>query len=267
METIAVIIMVALFIILMAFVFSAALLTPIIGKRNLLFVVSLGFIVGIIGGAFFIVPVMDDIPGIATSFYLSTSNELETLNVDVSTNLDTNQFIENTKKLDGVKSVTVSGVTLKTTSFTDTWKTNLKSRIPAAIKGIKSVQIPTNDTIEIQVQNQASTPEAVKKLDDWLMLVAAIDIRYSMAHASVEVESSRVYDVSKELSKDAVVKEIKGPTQDKINYIKSIIPDKFNVIILCGFIGILVGLAGVFIDTLISLYNDMKKKVKKKEKT
>lgn len=266
MESIAVIIMVVLFIVLMVFVFSTALLTPIIGKRNLLFVVSIGFIVGIIGGAFFIVPVMEDIPGIATSFYLSTSSDVETLNVDVSTNMDTNQFIENTKKIDGVKNVTVSGVTLKTTQFEDRWKNSLSTRIPTAIKGIKSVQIPTNDTIEIQIQNQANTPEAVKKLDDWLMLVAAIDIRYSMAHASVQVESSKVYEVSKQLSKDAVVKEIKGPTQDKINYIKSIIPDKYNVIILCGFIGVLVGLAGVFIDTLISFFSDMKERMKKKGK-
>ncbi|MGZ7160998.1 MAG: hypothetical protein ACXVHR_11040, partial [Methanobacterium sp.] len=82
----------------------------------------------------------------------------------------------------------------------------------------------------------------------------------------IQVESSKVYSVSNELSKDAVVKEVKGPTQDKINYIKSIIPNKFNVVLLCGVIGLLTGLAGVFVDTLIDLINNIKERVKKKEK-
>lgn len=250
----------------MVFVFSTALLTPIIGKRNLLFVLAIGFVVGIIGGSFFIAPVVEDIPGLATSFYQSTSNEVETLNVDVSSNIDTNQFIENTRKLDGVKGVTVYGVTIKTAAFGDTWKTTFQNRMPVAVKGVKSVQIPSNDTIDVQVQEGYSTPETIKKAEDWMMLVSGTAVRYSLAHASVQVESPKVYAVSRELSKDAVVKEVKGPTQDKINYIKSIIPNKFNVVIICGFVGVLTGLAGVFVDTLIGLFSDMKERIRKKDK-
>ncbi len=266
METIVVILMVALFVILMAFVFSTALLTPIIGKKNLLFVLAIGFVVGIIGGLFFIAPVVEDIPGLATSFYLSTSNSVETLNVDVSSNLDTNQFIEKTRSLDGVKSVTVYGVTIKTAAFSDSWKTTYQNRIPVAVKGIKSVQIPSNDILEVQIQDGYNTPDTIKKLEDWMMLVSGIAVRYSLAHAAVEVESSKVYSVSKELSKDAVVKDIKGPTQDKINFINSILPNKFNVVLLCGFIGLLTGLAGVFVDTLIGFINNLRDRLKKKDK-
>ncbi len=265
METIAVIIMVILFIVLMVFVFSAALLTPIIGKKNLLFVVAIGFIVGIIGGAFFIAPIMDDIPGIASSFYLSTSSDVETLNVDVSTNLDINQFVNSAKEIDGVKSVGVTGIILKTTPLSDKWKSILPNRIPASNKGIKSAQLLSNDTINIQIQDQANPQEVITKLEDWLMLVGAIDVKYSLAHVSVQAESSNVYDVSNQISKDAVVTGIQGPTQDKINYVKSVIPDKFNVIILCGFMGMLIGLAGLFIDTLLGLFGDFKERVKKKE--
>ncbi|MGZ7046971.1 MAG: hypothetical protein ACXVHP_01655 [Methanobacterium sp.] len=266
METIAVVLMVALFIILMVFVFSTALLTPILGKRNLLFVLAIGFVVGIIGGLFFIAPVVEDIPGLATSFYLSTSNSVETLNVDVSSNLDVNQFIENTRKLDGVKSVTVNGVTMKTAAFNDGWKTTFQNRIPVAVKGVKSVQIPSSDTLEVQIQDGYNTPDTVKRLGAWIMLVSGTAVRYSLAHATIQVESSKVYSVSNELSKDAVVKEVKGPTHDKINYIKSIIPNKFNVVLFCGVIGLLTGLAGVFVDTLIGLINNLKERVKKKEK-
>jgi hypothetical protein len=263
MEAIAVIIMVILFIILMVFVFSTALLTPIIGKKNLLLVVSIGFIVGIIGGVFFISPVMDDIPGIAASFYLSTSNDVETINVDISTNLNINQFVNSARQIEGVKGIEVRGITVKTTPFSDKWKAVLPKRIPASNKGIRSAQILSNDTIEIEIQNQADPQDVIKKLEDWLMLVGAIDVKYSSAHASLQVESTRVYDVSNQLSGDVVVTGIQGPTQDRINYIKSIIPDKSSVIILCGLLGILVGLAGLFIDTLISLFDRFKERLRK----
>lgn len=265
METIAVIIMTALFIVLMVFVFSTAMLTPIIGKKNLLFVVAMGLIVGIIGGIFFIAPIMDDIPGIATAFYLTTSNDLETLNVDISSNMDINQFLDKAKKIDGVKSVEITGVTLKTTPFSDSWKSMLPNRIPAAIKGIKSAKVENGDTINIQIDSQANPQDVTKKLDDWLMLVGAIDVKYSLAHASIKSESSKIYDVSNELSKDGVVTGIQGSTQDKINYVKSIIPSSFNVIILCGLIGVFTGLAGVFIDSLMGIFGDFKGRVKKKE--
>ena len=263
METIVVILMVALFIILMVFVFSIALLTPIIGKRNLLFVISIGFITGLIGGAFFIVPVVEDIPGLATSFYLTTSNDLETLNADVSTNIDINQFIQDTTKIDGVKNVTVSGVTLKTTPFSSSWKTTLQSRIPVAIKGIKSVQIPSNDTINIQVQDQSDTPDVVNKLESWLVLVSGTNVKYSTAHATIQVESTKLPAASSQISNEAVITSSTGPTQDKINYISSIIPNKFDVIFICGIIGVIVGLAGVFIDTLSEFSNSLKNRIKR----
>jgi len=265
METFALVIMVILFIVLMAFVFSTALLTPIIGKKNLLFVVFIGFIVGVIGGIFFIAPIMDDIPGLATSFYLSTSSDVETLNLDVSTNVDINQFLDSARQIDGVKSVEITGITLKTTPFSDKWKTILSNRITVSNKGIKSAQIVSNDTINIEMQNGVNAQDAVKKLNSWLMLVGAIGIKYSIAHATAQVESGKVYSASQQFSKNAVVTSVNGPTQDKIDYIKSIIPTKTNVIILCGFIGILVGLAGLFIDTLMGFFDGFKDRIRKNE--
>jgi len=258
MGTIAVIIMVILFIVLMVFVFSTALLTPIIGKKNFIFVVAMGFIVGIIGGVFFISPVMSDIPGIAASFHHSTSEGVETINVDISTDLDINQFVNSAKQIEGVKSIEVMGTTVKTTPFSDRWKASLPKRIPASNREIKSAQILSNDTIKIEIQNQADPHDVIKKLEDWLMLVGAIDVKFSLAHASLQVESARVYDVSNQLQGDVVVTGIQGPTQDRINYIKSIIPDKTSVIILCGLLGMLVGIAGLFIDTLIGLFDSFK---------
>lgn len=265
METIAVIVMVILFLVLMIFVFSTALLTPIIGKKNLLFVVLMGFIVGIIGGAFFISPIMDDIPGIATSFYQGTSNDLETINLNVSTNVNIDQFLEESKNVDGVKNVEVTGITLKTTQFSERWKNSLQNRITSSNKGIAWAEVLTDDTIQIQIQNGSDPQDVITKLEDWLMLVGAISVKYSAVHVSVQVEAAKLNQVTDELSRDAVVTSIEGPTQDKINSIKSIIPNKSNVVILCGFIGVLIGLAGLFIDTLLGIFGNIRGKIIKND--
>lgn len=265
MGTIAVIIMVILFLILLAFVFSTALLTPIIGKKNLLFVIVMGFIVGIVGGAFFISPIFDDIPNIAASFYQSTSNDVETINLNVSTNLDIDKFITDTRNLDGVKSVEVSDITVRTTQFSPAWKNSLESRIIDTNKNITYAKITNNDTIEVQI-GQANPKEVITKLEDWLMLVGAIDVKYSIIHVSLKVETSKLNSTMETVSKQAVVTSVEGPTQDKISYIKSIMPDRSNLIILCGFIGVLTGLAGLFIDTLISIFGDIRGKVTKNDR-
>jgi len=264
MDTITVIIMIAMFILLMAFVFSTALLTPIIGKRNLIFVLSLGFIVGIVGGAFFISPIFDDLPVLASSFYTSTSNELETVNVDVSTNIDINQFIDKTRNIEGVKSVQVGGITVKTTQFSPKWRNVLKKRIITSNKDIKSVNIPSNDTLNIQI-NESNPQNVIEKLEDWLMLVGAIDVKYSTIHLILKVDTSKMNSITDQISQEAVVTSINGPTQNKINSIKAMIPDRNNLIILCGFIGVLVGLCGLFIDSILEVVDSIKERMFKKK--
>ncbi|MCZ3367297.1 MULTISPECIES: hypothetical protein [Methanobacterium] len=264
METIAVILMVILFLVLMVFVFSTALLTPIIGKKNLIFVVLMGFIVGIIGGAFFISPIMDDIPNIASAFYQSTSTDLDTIYLDIPDSVDVNQFINTAKNIDGVKNVNVTGITIKTSSFSDYWKNTLPDRIPASNTNITSVQIQGNDTLNIQIQNGSNAKDTIKSLDDWLMLIAGISSSYSAVHVTVQADPSKTDQVRDQLSQTVVVTSIEGPTQDKINSLKAILPNQSNVIILCGFIGMFVGLAGVFIDSILGIFENIKGRVVKK---
>lgn len=261
MGTIEVIIMIILFIVLMVFVFSTALLTPIIGKKNLIFVILMGFIAGIIGGAFFISPIMDDIPGIAASFYQSTSKDLDTVNLDVSTNIDINQFINNVKGTDGVKNVNVSGITVKTSQFSNQWVNTLGNRIPNSNTNITSAQVQGNDTINIQIEGGSDPQTVINKLKDWLMLVGAINLNYSVVHVAIQTEPAKTNQIINQFSQNAVVTNIKGPTQDRINSIKAILPNKSNIIIVCGFIGMLVGLAGLFIDTLLGLFGNIKGRI------
>lgn len=268
MDTLVVIVMLILFFFLMVFVFSTALLTPLIGKRNLVFVLSLGFIVGVVGGAFLIAPLYNDIPDMARSVYTFTSGGPEYINVNVTTTNDVSTFMANTKKIDGVKNVQASGIILKTTPFTPDWTDSLKSRIPDTDPSIKTVQVVPNDTIILTVQNNSDPAAVAKKLNNWLLLVGSIDIVSSIVEVNIEVDPSQVDSVSSKLPKDEVViTNVTGPVEDKVASLKSSLPNPASIVVLCGFIGLFTGLAGLFIDSIIQAWERVRKwLVSRKEK-
>ncbi|MBM4242058.1 MAG: hypothetical protein FJ150_10455 [Euryarchaeota archaeon] len=266
MDPLTTIIMIVLFFILLVFIFSTALLTPIIGKKNLLFVIFLGFLVGAIGGAFFISPIIDDIPNTARYFYQYTENSTETIDLEISTNMDIVKFIEDTKSIEGVKGIESSSIIIKTFPFSNTWAKRFEKRIPTSNKDIKSVKISGNDTILLEINYNSNPEEVIDKLSKWMILVSGIGVKYSIVHVSVKVEASKVDQVIDKLSKqDIVITGINGPVEEKIKGLKEILPNKSNIIIFCGFIGILAGLVGIFIDTIMRIFTIVKNKLLKRE--
>lgn len=256
MDMLVVIIMLVLFFFLMVFVFSTALLTPLIGKRNLIFVLSLGFIVGLVGGAFFIAPLYNDIPDMARSIYTFTSGSAEVINVNMSTDSDIVGFIDTTKKLNGVKSVQTNRITVRTASFDGEWKQSLESRIPDVDPGIKSAEVIPNETIVLTLKNDSNPSQVVKKLDDWLILVSSIDVIGNIAEISITVDPSQVEAVSAKLPQDQmVITNITGSVEDQINSLKKNIPDRNSIILLCGLIGMFTGFAGLFIDSIAQIWD------------
>lgn len=260
MDVLVVIIMLVLFIFMMVFVFSTALLTPMIGKRNLIFVLSLGFIVGLVGGAFFIAPLYDDMPDMARSVFTISTGSPEVIHVNMSTDNDVNDFIESTKKLNGVKDVQCVKITLRTTDFNITdWQDTLEERIPALESDVKEVQVPDNQSI-VLILNQNNNPtQVVKTVDDWLKLVGGMEILTNIAELSITVDPSQVDSVSAQLPQDQVViNNVTGPVEDQINAFKKNLPDTTTIVLICGFIGLLVGAVGLFIDSISQIWNKIK---------
>ncbi len=265
METIFVIIMIILFLLLMAFVFSTALLTPLIGKKNFLFVIGLGFLVGLIGGAFFIAPIYDDLPDMARGIYMSTTDQQETITLNISTDSDVNKAIADVRNIPGVQSVESGEITVKTTGISSAWKSSLESRITSANTNITSGTVISNDTMMIQIKPGSDPTEVIKKLESWMVLISGIDIRYSIVQVNVVVDASQVDSVVEQLPQgEVVVTEINGPVEKEIQTLKNTLPAKNNVILFCGFLGVLVGLAGMFIDTIISGFKGLKNRLRKK---
>jgi hypothetical protein len=265
MDLLVALLMIILFLVLLVFIFSMALLTPIIGKKNLLFVIFMGFMVGIVGGAFFIAPLYDDVPEMARGYYQYTSNANETIGVDVSTNIDVTDFMDSTSKLTGVLEVYSNGVIIKTDSFTAERKKLIEEKIPLIDSNITSWKVDNSGVITLNVKKGYNPETAIKNLGDWMMLTGGINTKYSIVHVSIIAQASQVDNIIKSISQQQiVVTGVQGPVEDKINWLNKVLPNKSNIIILCGFLGLIVGLAGVFIDSIILFVKDLKKKALKK---
>lgn len=266
METLFVLIMIILFIILLAFIFSTALLTPLIGKKNFLFVIGLGFVVGLIGGAFFIAPVYDDLPDMARAIYMSTSDQQEIITINVSTDSDVNQAIADVKKIPGVLSVESGEITVKTTPISSDWKSSLESRMTTANDNIISGKIVSSDTIMVKLKPGSNPTDVIQKLKEWMILVSGVDIRFSIVEVKLVVDASQVDEVVKQLPQgEVVVTKISGPVEKEIQTLKSTLPSNNNIILFCGFLGVIVGLVGMFIDSIIRGLKGIKDKLSRKE--
>jgi hypothetical protein len=266
MDTLVAILMIVLFVVLMLFVFSIALLTPIIGKKNILFVVFIGFMVGIVGGAFFISPLYEDVPDMARGIYQLTSNGNETIGVDVATTINVYQFMEDVKKIDGVLDIESTGIIIKTDPFSEKRQKMINERIPLIDRNITSWKVYTNGTIILYVKKGYNPQTAINNLADWIMFTGEINTKYSIVHVSIVAEASQVDTIIKNISKwEIVVTGIEGPVEESIAGLNQILPDKTSIIILCGFIGMIVGLSGVFIDTILIYVNQFRDRILKRE--
>jgi hypothetical protein len=262
MEPLAVILMIGLFILVLVFIFSAALLTPLIGKKNLIFVVLLGFTVGAVGGAFFIAPVFDDIPDMARSVFQVTTTGTDVVGINVSTNTNISSFIENTKKIEGVQSVQSNGITVKTDTIPDSWKSTFINRIPTTNENITSVEIPNNSTLILNIKNNTNPQDVISGLSTWMMYVSGLNIKYSIARVTLNVDPSKLDQVIAQLpQQEVVITDVNGPTEENSQALKNFLPNKSNIIIFCGFLGMITGLAGFFIDSILEVLKRIRDKI------
>jgi hypothetical protein len=267
MDTLAVILMLGLFLLILVFIFSTALLTPLIGKKNLLFVIVLGFTVGAVGGAFLIAPVFDDIPAMADSLFSATSTGTDVVGINASTNINITDFIINTKKIDGVQSVQSNGITIKTDPMSDAWQSTFISRIPDENGNVTSVTMLSNDTMILTVKNGTDPQDVINGLQSWMMLVSGLNIKYSIVNITLNVQSSKLNQVMSQLPQaDIVITDVSGPTEKNIQNINSMMPAKSDIILFCGFLGMITGLAGMFIDSILNIFERIRNTISKLRK-
>ena len=106
-----------LFIIMMVFAFSIGMLKQFMPKNEVILVIVVAFLIGAIGGAFFLDPIYDELPNIVGAFERSIPNNEETLYLDLSSSVDIDELKENLSNTEGFKSFKEESLTIPLWKF------------------------------------------------------------------------------------------------------------------------------------------------------
>ena len=162
MDALTIIIMMVLFILAMLFVFSTALLTPYIGKKNLISVILLGLIVGLAAGAFLLSPIVEDIPDFTRTIVEESVDGTDVIELDLSTNGNLTQIIQNISSIGGVEKVDYNGITIKIDEEfdSDTEKRLLTQALNNSNENITDVIEQNNNTFLVVIA-EGGDPQGV----------------------------------------------------------------------------------------------------------
>ena len=267
MDALTIVIMLVLFILAMLFVFSTALLTPYIGKKNLISVILLGLVVGLAAGAFLLSPIVDDIPDFTRTLVEESVDGTDVIELDLSTNGNLTQIIQNVSSISGVESVNYNGIMIKIDEDfdSDTEKLLIQNALRYSNEDISDVIDQGNNTLFVVISENGDPQTVLNSIYTTFSHETYTHLRYTAMNANVTVQANNVTKILDAISQnDVVVLNVTGPTETQSQILNSIIPDESNVILLSGVLGVIVAGAGFFVDSLITFINNFRKKRKKK---
>lgn len=265
MDAITVLIMVVLFVLAMVFVFSTALLTPYIGKKNLISVVLLGLIVGIVGGTFLIAPMVGDLPDVTRAVVEESVEGTDTLELELSTNGNLTEILKNISSITGVEKISYDGISFKINEAfqTDNDKSRFLTYLQNQNSNITDVKQLDNETFYVYMADDADPQGIMDSIYYSFGQQTYIHLKYTSMQANATVKANNVTKVMRTIEDNsAVIIKVTGPTEDLINNINQYIPNEFNAVLLSGLLGIIVAIAGFFVDSIYNFITKFRKRNK-----
>ena len=267
MDFIVAIIYVILFIVLMIFVFSIAMLKPFMSKKEMVLVLAVGFFIGALGGAFFLSPIYSEVTEVATAIEKVIPGNEEVLYLDLSSSTDINALRNDLSKIEGFKSFEETGITVPMWSFSDTEYAFFNSSVPNMDSHFGNYSInKTDGSVYIALKNYSSS-EALKSFADWYKENFDGPINYAQVHVKVVVSSS-AYDKVKQslLQKGIVASSVEGSVQNSIENSNTTFLSNVQFVAICGGIGLIVSVLGLFFETFVVGRRRFKRFVRRKRK-
>lgn len=257
MNIIISIIFILLFVILLAFILSMAFLTPIIGKKNIIMVLVLGFIIGCVGGAFFISPVYDDAPIAIRDTLKLTTEQPTIMTIGVSSDTNVNSFTYNFKKQDGVLDVRIDHIEFNVTSLSDTRAAFINSKLGIVNSNFTNWTVNKNGLITLSIKEGFNPRTAVDIVEKWLLYTADIAIHSDRVFVVAEVDPGQSDTLRTYIEgHGGAVVSVEGDLDEQSQSLIGFLPSNSVLIVLCGLVGLLVGLFGVFVDRISAvIYN------------
>ena len=266
MDIITTVIYLVLFIIMMVFVFSIGMLRQYMPKREILLVLVVAFLIGCIGGAFFLEPIYEELPQVASIVQKNMPNNEETIYLDLSSSIDTDQLREKLSSIEGFKSFEETSITIPMWDFSNFEREYFNERLCYVDSHYKNYNV-SSDTLYIELEDNYTASEALKTFSDWYKLVYGGSISYAQIKAVLVVDSSKLDDFEQALLEEGVVAtKMEGPVQNTIDATNSSMVPNWQFVLACGGFGVLVSLVGIYMDTVVPAYRRFDKFMKTKRK-
>ena len=266
MDIITTIIYLVLFIIMMVFVFSIGMLKQYMPKREVLLVLGVAFLIGAIGGAFFLDPIYDELPEMVGLVEKNMPNNEETMYLDLSSSIDTESLKNDLSAMKGFKSFDETAISIPMWSFNQREHDYFDSVVGNIDSHYKNYNV-SSDRINIELEENYSASDALKTFSDWYKLVYDETISYAQIQAVLVVDSSELDHFEQALlDKGIVATSIDGPVQDSLNNTNSSMLSNMEFTLFCGGIGVVVAILGIYMDSIVPAYRRFRKFLRTKRK-
>ena len=114
----------------------------------------------------------------------------------------------------------------------------------------------------IEVKNNTNPQVVIDQLETWMMYVSGLTIKYSIVRVTLNVEASKLDQVIAQLPQgEIIITDVTGPTEKSIQSLKEMMPNKSNIVIFCGILGMITGLSGLFIDSISAVIRRFRDKL------
>lgn len=265
MDLFITIVYIILFIIMMVFVFSIGMLKPFMAKKEMVLVLVSAFIIGALGGAFFLMPLYDELPEVTSAVERVMPNNEETLEIIMSSASDMSEIEQNITNTEGVKSFDITGITFNLWRFNDKEMEYMNSVVPNIDSHYTNYTVSQSGKIDISIEKGYEPASALESFSDWYMLVYGDSLTYAQIHANITVASSSLETVEQELlDRGIVATNITGPVQDSMAETTDSMLSNTEFTIATGVVGIIVAVIGIYFDSVVVGFRKLNKRLKRR---
>lgn len=255
-----IVVYIILFIIMMLFVFSIGMLRHYMPRREVLLVLLVSFLIGSIGGAFFLEPIYNEIPSAMGLVEKNMPNNEETLYLDLSSSIDIDELQKNLSSMEGFKSFKETSVSIPMWSFNEREYEYFNFVLSNIDSHYTDYNITSSGRIDITFEDNYTAAQALKSFSDWYKLVYGGTISYAQIHAQLVVSSSSLDEFKQVLlDRGIVASNIEGPVQNLENNTNSSLLTNTQFTLVCGGIGIVVAILGIYFDSFVVAGRRIKK--------
>ena len=251
----------------MVFVFSIGMLKPFMPKREIALVLVVAFLIGSIGGAFFLEPLYEEVPNIVAAVEKNVPGNEETLYLDLSSATDIGELKQNLSQIDGFKSFNETGITFSMWKFNDRELAYFNKVVGNVDSHYKDYTVDVSGKIDITLEPGYSSSSALQSFSDWYKLVYGDTIAYAQIHAKLVVSSASLDKFEDALLERGIVaSDIEGPIQNTINQTNQSMLSYNEFVAVSGVIGVVVAIIGIYFDSVVVAYRKFKKFLNNKVK-